>query len=58
MAGAPAQFRRERLHELCITYDLAFDRLVYHGRMVEFTGASHRMENALMLGKQSEDDAR
>lgn len=34
------------------------DRLVYHGRMVEFTGASHRMENALMLGKQSEDDAR
>jgi cell division protein FtsI/penicillin-binding protein 2 len=34
------------------------DRLVYHGRMVEFTGASHRMENALMLGKQSEEDAR
>ena len=34
------------------------DRLVYHGRMVEFTGASHRMENALMLGRQSEDDAR
>ena len=33
-------------------------RLVYHGRMVEFTGASHRMENALMLGKQSEEDAR
>ena len=34
------------------------DRLVYHGRMVEFTGASHRVENALMLGKQSEEDAR
>lgn len=34
------------------------DRLACHGRMVEFTGASHRMENALMLGKQSEDDAR
>lgn len=33
------------------------DRLVYHGRMVEFTGASHRMENALMLGKQGGDDA-
>ena len=33
------------------------DRLVYHGRMIEFTGASHRMENALMLGKQSEEDA-
>ena len=34
------------------------DRLVYHGRMIEFTGASHRMENALMLGRQSEEDAR
>lgn len=33
------------------------DRLVYHGRMVEFTGASHRMENALMLGRQSEEGA-
>lgn len=34
------------------------DRLVHHGRLLEFTGASHRMENALMLGKQKEDDAR
>ncbi len=34
------------------------DRLVYHGRMVEFTGAGRRMGNALMLGKQGEEDAR
>ena len=27
------------------------DRLVYTGRLVEFNGASYRMENALMLGK-------
>lgn len=29
------------------------DRLVEHGRLVEFTGASHRMEHALMLGNRS-----
>ena len=34
------------------------DRLVYHGRMVEFTGARYRMENALMLGMQSEVGAK
>ena len=28
------------------------DRLVEHGRLMEFGGASHRMEHALMLGKQ------
>ena len=28
------------------------DRLVEHGRLVEFTGASHRMEHALMLGNR------
>lgn len=27
------------------------DRIVHHGRLVEFTGASHRMEATLMLGK-------
>lgn len=27
------------------------DRLVYTGRLVEFNGASYRMENALMLGR-------
>lgn len=27
------------------------DRLVYTDRLVEFNGASYRMENALMLGK-------
>lgn len=28
------------------------DRIVHHGRLVEFNGSSHRMEAALMLGKQ------
>ena len=37
--------------ELRITYDLAFDRVVHHGRLVEFGGTSRRMDNALMLGK-------
>ena len=27
------------------------DRIVHHGRLVEFGGASRRMEEALMLGK-------
>lgn len=27
------------------------DRLMHHGRLVEFNGTSKRMENALMLGK-------
>lgn len=27
------------------------DRIMHHGRLVEFNGASKRMENALMLGK-------
>ena len=27
------------------------DRIMHHGRLVEFGGASKRMENALMLGK-------
>jgi len=30
------------------------DRLMHHGRLVEFGGASKRMENALMLGKSGE----
>lgn len=30
------------------------DRVMHHGRLVEFNGASKRMENALMLGKSSE----
>lgn len=29
------------------------DRLVEHERLVEFTGASHRMEHALMLGNRA-----
>jgi len=28
------------------------DRIVHHGRLIEFNGGSHRMEAALMLGKQ------
>lgn len=31
------------------------DRVVHHGRLVEFGGASRRMEEALMLGKGAED---
>ena len=27
------------------------DRIVHHGRLVEFNGASHRMDAALMLGR-------
>ena len=34
------------------------DRFVYHSRMAEFTGASHRMRNVLMLGMQSEAGAK
>ena len=33
----------------------AIDRLVHHGRLVEFGGASRRMEEALMLGKGGKD---
>ena len=31
------------------------DRLIHHGRLVEFNGGSRRMEQALMLGKAAED---
>ena len=34
------------------------DRVVHHGRLVEFGGASRRMEEALMLGKEGKDAAR
>ena len=27
------------------------DRIVHHGRLVEYNGTSHRMDTALMLGK-------
>jgi len=57
LADAPAQVRRARLLELRITYDLAFDRLVHHGRLVEFGGTSRRMDEALMLGKGGDDAA-
>ena len=30
------------------------DRVMHHGRLIEFNGASKRMENALMLGKSEE----
>ena len=33
------------------------DRVVHHGRLVEFGGASRRMEDALMLGKGGGDAA-
>ena len=43
---------RALLPGLRITYDLAFDRVVHHGRLVEFGGPSHRLEESLMLGRQ------
>ena len=42
---------RALLPGLRITYDLAFDRMARHNRLVGLDGASHRMEEALMLGK-------
>ena len=30
----------------------AVDRVVHHGRLVEFGGPSHRLEHDLMLGKE------
>ncbi len=33
----------------------AIDRVVHHGRLVEFNGASRRMDESLMLGKGKED---
>ena len=33
------------------------DRAAHHGRLVEFGGASRRMEEALMLGKGGADAA-
>lgn len=38
-------------NRLTLTAAAVVDRLVYTGRLVEFNGASYRMENALMLGK-------
>ena len=29
------------------------DRIVHHGRLIEFEGTSHRMDKALMLGRQN-----
>ena len=54
MAEAAAQARRALLRELRITYDLAFDRIVHHGRLVEFGGKSRRVEESLMLGNVKE----
>lgn len=33
------------------------DRVVHHGRLIEFAGPSHRLENSLMLGRGGETDA-
>ena len=33
----------------------AVDRVVHHGRLVEFNGPSRRMDESLMLGKGKED---
>lgn len=34
------------------------DRIVHHGRLVEFNGASHRMDAALMLGRAKNSEGR
>ena len=31
------------------------DRVVHHGRLIEFAGPSHRLEHSLMLGKGGEE---
>ena len=41
--------------QLRIMWSLAFDRVVHHGRLVEFGGTSRRMDNALMLGKGADN---
>ena len=33
----------------------AVDRIVYHGRLVEFGGKSRRVEHSLMLGNRQEE---
>ena len=40
--------------QLCITCYFALDRIVHHGRLVEFGGPSHRMDAALMLAGAKE----
>ena len=32
--------------------DAILDRVVHHGRLVEFGGPSHRLEESLMLGRR------
>ena len=37
--------------QLRIMWNFTFDRVVHHGRLIEYAGPSHRLENSLMLGK-------
>ena len=46
--GVAALARRARLPELRITCDLAFDRVVNRGRLLQFRGESYRVRHALM----------
>ena len=46
-----ASYRAAPSVQLRKMWNCAFDRIVHHGRLVEFGGVSRRMEEALMLGK-------
>ena len=41
----------QRISRLRITYDLAFDRIVHHGRLVTYDRESYRVKHALMRGE-------
>ena len=40
--------------QLRIMWNLAFDRVAHHGRLVEFGGESRRVSDSLMLGNSRE----
>lgn len=54
LGAAEPQVKPLRCAQLRITRNFALDRIVHQGRLVEFNGASHRMEASLMLGKAEE----
>ena len=47
--------RRALLPGLRITYDLAFDRVCHHGRLLRLGGESYRVRHALMSGEVGVD---
>ena len=50
--AAESQVERPRCAQLRIMWNFALDRVVHHGRLVEFGGPSHRLEESLMLGRR------